>query len=122
MAVAGDDVAIGLEPQLRSGAGGLDGVGGPFRAVLVGDDLEVARLIDDVIPADAILESLFLLLAQRFAIEEEFGFIAGCKRDGVTIRSASSSEAEVGHREVRPPLGLVDGKRSGNRKVADAEI
>ena len=69
--------AVGLEQQLGRLAAGLHHVLRPGLTVRVRDNLEFARLIDRVVPTQAILETALLLLSQRFAVEEQLRLVAG---------------------------------------------
>src|SRR5947208_16880344 len=81
-------------------------------AVLVSYDFQFARLVLYIVPAQTIFVRTFLLTAQRAAIEKQFRFFA--RRVDMHGRDLSDAvrpvpmRQEVRHREIRPPVRLIN--------------
>src|SRR5215469_10344953 len=76
LAIGADLVAVRLQLNAGSRSCRLHPRHCPFLAVSVSDDLQFARLINDVVPAEAIFVLALLLSTKRFAVEEQLALIS----------------------------------------------
>ena len=98
----------------------------PACAVLVGNHLQGAGFIDDIVPNDAV--AFLGLAAQGTAVDKEFRLVAGgVYMDGSHLSFAAGPRPvrqDVDHGQFRTPAGLVDPvtvlREAG--QVDDAEV
>ena len=115
-------------PHTAGLPGRTDRLLGPFDTLLVGHHLQLARLIDHLIPTQAILPRTPDLAALGLAIDEELRLIPGSiDMDGrhLTFTARPSPvRHDMHHRQLRPPTGLIEPVTvlRETRQVDDAEI
>ena len=98
----------------------------PARAVLVGDHLQGAGFIDDIVPDDAV--AFLGFAAHGTAVDKEFRLVAGgVYMDGSHLSFAAGPRPvrqDVDHGQFRTPAGLIDPvavlRETG--QVDDAEV
>jgi hypothetical protein len=64
LAVGLNFILAGAQKEFRRRAGGFDNVGGPLAAVFISDNFEFARLINHIVPMEAIFELALFLAAK----------------------------------------------------------